>query len=157
MNADRLRIAIFLIVIAFSTSVLSAAIATSASNVDGISIDVTAVERKGNVLTVKWAVKNSGSKTATVQFSLTGEKVTTYLVDEESGTKYYALTDKEGNVLATEHEYVSSSHGISDYLTAGSTNRYWAKFPAPPAAVKAINIMFTEAEPVEEAPITDKK
>src|SRR5688500_7104427 len=81
MNADRLRIAIFLIVIAFSTSILSAAIATSASNVDGVTIDVTAVERKGSVLTVKWAVKNSGDKTATVQFSLTGEKVTTYLVD----------------------------------------------------------------------------
>ena len=157
MNADRLRLAIFLIVIAFSTSILSAAIATSASNVDGVTIDVTAVERKGNVLTVKWAVKNSGSKTATVQYSLTGDKVTTYLVDEESGTKYYALTDKEGNVLATEHEYTGSSFGISQYVEAGETKRFWAKFPAPPAAVKTINIMFTQAEPVEEAPITDKK
>ena len=157
MNADRLRIAIFLIVIAFSTSILSAAIATSASNVDGVNIDVTAVDRKGSVLTVKWAVKNSSAKTATVQFSLTGDKVTTYLVDEESGTKYYALTDKEGNVLATEHEWVSSSYGISEYVAAGETKRFWAKFPAPPAAVKAINIIFTEAEPVEEAPITDKK
>ena len=157
MNADRLRLAIFLIVIAFSTSILSAAIATSASNVDGVTIDVTAVDRKGSVLTVKWAVKNSGSKTATVYYSLTGDKVTTYLVDEESGTKYYALTDKEGHGLATEHDYISSAYGISEYVEAGETKRFWAKFPAPPAAVKAINIMFTDAEPVEEAPITDKK
>ncbi|HVS30998.1 MAG TPA: hypothetical protein VMS98_06040 [Thermoanaerobaculia bacterium] len=157
MNADRLRLAIFLIVIAFSTSILSAAIATSAMNIDGVNIDVTAVERKGSVLTLKFAVKNSGTKTATVQFALTGDKVTTYLVDEESGTKYYVLTDKEGNSLATEHDYTGSSYGISEYVEAGATKRFWAKFPAPPAAVKTINIMFSQAEPVEDAPITDKK
>lgn len=157
MNADRLRLAIFLIVIAFSTSILSAAIATSAMNIDGVNIDVTAVERKGSVLTLKFAVKNSGTKTATVQFGLTGDKVTTYLVDEESGTKYYVLTDKEGNSLASEHDYAGSSYGISEYVEPGQTKRFWAKFPAPPAAVKTINIMFSQAEPVEDAPITDKK
>jgi hypothetical protein len=109
------------------------------------------------VLTIKWAVKNSGSKAAEVQFSLTGELVTTYLVDEESGTKYYALTDKEGHVLATEHAYTGSSHGISEEIDAGQTKRFWAKFPAPPAAVKTINILFTNAEPVESVAITDKK
>jgi hypothetical protein len=158
MTANRIRLAIFFIIVAFSASATFAAgIAQSASNVAGLNIDVTAVERKGSVLTIKWAVTNSGSKTATAQFSLTGELVTTYLVDEENGTKYYALTDKEGHVLATEHAYTGSSHGISQYIEAGATKRFWAKFPAPPAAVKTINILFTEAEPVEDVPITDKK
>jgi len=157
MTANRVRIAIFLIIVAFSTAALNAGVAQSASNVAGLNIDVTAVERKGNVLTIKWAVKNSGEKTATATFSLAGDKVTTYVVDEESGTKYYALTDKEGNVLATEHDYTGSSHGISEYINAGETKRFWAKFPAPPAAVKTINILFTEAEPVESVAITEKK
>ena len=49
-------------------------------------------------------MRHSGEKTASVAFALTGQEVTTYLVDEENGTKYFVLTDKEGKVLATENE-----------------------------------------------------
>jgi hypothetical protein len=131
-------------------------IASGPTNWNGVTIDLMSVERKGSVLTVKWAVKSAAAKTETVQFGLTGNRKSTYLVDEESGTKYYALTDKEGNVLASEHEYTSDSYGISDYLEAGATNRYWAKFPAPPAAVKSINIFFSNSDPFEGVAITDK-
>ena len=131
-------------------------IASGSTNWPGITIDLMSVERKGSILTVKWAVKSAAAKTDTVQFQLTGAKKTTYVLDEESGTKYYALTDKEGNVLASEHEYTGDGHGISDYLEAGATNRYWAKFPAPPAEVKSINVFFTNSEPFEGVPITDK-
>ena len=132
-------------------------IASGATNWNGVTIDLMAVERKGSVLTVKWAVKNGGSKQEQVQFALTGKHQTTYLVDEESGTKYYALTDKEKNTLASEHSYIGSdAYGIQNYLEAGATNRYWAKFPAPPAAVKSINIFFSNSDPFEGVAITDK-
>ena len=158
MTANRLRLAVFFVIVAFSAQLFAAGIAQSASNVDGINIDVLSLERKGNVLTLKWAVTNSGEKSANVDFALTGSsRVSTYLVDEDSGTKYYALTDKEGNVLASEHEYTGGPYGISETIPAGQTKRFWAKFPAPPAAVKTINIFFTEAEPVEDVAITDKK
>ena len=130
-------------------------LATGPTNWPNVTLDLMSVERKGSVLTVKWAVKSTAPKTETVQFQLTGEKKTTYVLDEESGTKYYALTDKEGNVLASEHEYTGSSNGISDYLEPGATNRYWAKFPAPPAAVKSINLFFTNSDPFEGVAITD--
>jgi hypothetical protein len=131
-------------------------IASGPTNWDGVTVDLMSVERKGQVLTVKWAVKSAGAKTETVQFGLAGNKKGTYVLDEESGTKYYALTDKEGNVLASEHEYTGDGYGISDYLEAGATNRYWAKFPAPPPAVKSINIFFTNSDPFEGVAITDK-
>jgi hypothetical protein len=134
-----------------------APIASGSSNEEGVTLDVTHLERKGSVLTIKWAVRNSGSKQATVQYALTGDKPTSYIVDEESGTKYFALTDKEGQVLATEHEYTGSSFGISEYLEAGATKRFWAKFPAPPAAVKTLTLIFTNTEPLEDVPITDKQ
>src|SRR5215213_3766902 len=118
MTANRVRVAIFLLIVAFSASSVSAGLAQSASNVAGLAIDVTSVERKGNVLTVKWAVANSGARSASVHFALSGERTTTYLVDEESGTKYYALTDKEGHLLATEHEYTGSSYGINESIDA---------------------------------------
>jgi hypothetical protein len=34
--------------------------------------------------------------------------------------------------------------------------RFWAKFPAPPPAVKTINVHFTASEPFESVAITDK-
>jgi hypothetical protein len=131
-------------------------LATGPTNWPGVTIDLMSVERKGSVLTVKWAVKSAAAKTETVQFELTGKPQTTYLLDEESGTKYYALTDKEGNTLASEHAYAGGAYGISDYLEAGATNRYWAKFPAPPPAVKTINVFFTNSDPFEGVAITDK-
>jgi hypothetical protein len=131
-------------------------LASGPTNWPGVTIDLMSVERKGSVLTVKWQVKSTAAKTDSIHFQLTGKPQSTYLVDEESGTKYYALTDKEGNTLASEHVYADGAFGISDYIQPGGTNRYWAKFPAPPAAVKTINIFFTNSDPFEGVAITDK-
>jgi hypothetical protein len=126
------------------------------TNWNGIGLDLMAVERKGSVLTVKWAARNSSSQQASLNFSLAGRDVTTYVVDEENGTKYFVLTDKEGKALATEHEWTGDSYGISEYVEAGGSKRFWAKFPAPPAAVKTLTLIFSNTEPLEEVPITDK-
>jgi hypothetical protein len=132
-------------------------LATAASNVAGLEVDLTSLERKGSVLTVKWAVRNTGTAKVRVQFLLTGQQVTTYLVDEENGTKYFALTDSEGSTLASEHVYIgSNTHGIDDEVEAGATKRFWAKFPAPPPEVHEVSVFFTEAEPIEGVAITDK-
>jgi hypothetical protein len=132
-------------------------LASAPTNWDGISIDLMSVERKGSILTVKWAVKNAGAKPARPQFGLTGRDQTTYLLDEESGTKYYALTDKEKNTLASEHSYIGAdTYGIDGHVEPGGSARYWAKFPAPPPAVKTINVFFSKTEPFEGIAITDK-
>lgn len=132
-------------------------LASVATNWDGIEIDLMSVERKGSVLTVKWAVRNTGAETARPGFSMLGNGASTYLVDEENGTKYYALTDKEGHLLASMHEYTGSNrHGITEKIDPGTTKRYWAKFPAPPPEVEEIGVFFTETEPLEGIAITDR-
>jgi len=132
-------------------------LATGPPNWDGVTIDLMSVERKGSVLTVKWAVRNQGAKQADVRFFMTGKTQSTYVLDEESGTKYYALTDKEKNTLASEHEYIGGdAYGISEIVAPGATYRYWVKYPAPPPAVKTINIFFTNSDPFEGVAITDK-
>jgi hypothetical protein len=132
-------------------------IATGPTNWEGVTIDLMSVERKGSVLTVKWAMRNAGAKPAGVQIGLTGRSQSTYLLDEESGTKYYALTDKEKNTLASEHAYIGAdTYGISGNIEPGATARYWVKYPAPPAAVKSINLFFTNSDPFEGVAITDK-
>ncbi|MBK5260611.1 MAG: hypothetical protein JJE51_13550 [Thermoanaerobaculia bacterium] len=152
------RYALLFLAIVIALPLVAAPLGTSDMNAAGLSLDLNSVERKGNVLTVKWAVKNSGAENARVNFGLSGRLITTYLVDEENGTKYYSLTDKEGNNLASEHVYIGSdTFGIEDYLKAGETKKYWGKFPAPPPAVKSINIILTDAEPFEGIVITEKK
>ncbi len=83
---------------------LAANLGSAPMNVDdGYIVELLSVERKGSVLTVKWALRNDGQESPTVTFKLAGKDATSYVVDEESGTKYFALTDKEGQLLANDH------------------------------------------------------
>ena len=133
-------------------------IATNATNWgEGVLVDLMSVERKGSILTVKWAVRNTGSKAAHLKLGMVGRDQTTYAVDEDSGTKYYVLTDKEKHALASEHTYVGGdTYGIDDSIEPGATSRYWMKLPAPPPAVKTISIFVTKVEPFESVAIADR-
>ena len=146
----RLTAVVFAFTLAFP--LLAANLGSAPMNVEGLTLDLLSVERKGSVLTVKFAIRNDGKDSKTVTIKLAGKDATSYVLDEESGTKYYALTDKEGHLLATEHEY----GGIWESFSPGQTKRFWAKFPAPPPGVKAINVLFSETEPFEGIAITDK-
>lgn len=146
------RFTVVSFVLALALPLAAANLGSSPMNVDGLTIDLLSVERKGSVVTVKWAVRNAGKSSQSAEFKLEGKSATSYLVDEENGTKYFALTDKEGQLLATEHEY----GGIWESVDPGETKRFWAKFPAPPPAVKSINVLFSKADPFESIAITDK-
>jgi hypothetical protein len=78
-------------------------------------------------------------------------------VDEENGTKYYVLTDQEGNPLASEGDYVSpGTYGIMRKLQPGSSLRVWMKLPAPPPEVKSVSLFLNETEQIEDLAITEK-
>ncbi len=146
---------------AVAAPALSLPIGSAETNTRGITLDLVSLERKGGVLTVKWAIRNTetdASKGKTlVEFGYQGEKARTYLVDEESGTKYFVLTDKEGKSVASMHEGIGGGvYGIYENVEPGGIRRYWAKFPAPPPAVKELTVLFDGTEPFESAPITDK-
>jgi hypothetical protein len=114
------------------------------------------VVRKRSVLTVKWAAVNQGNSEQKIFFGFRGKNVC-YAVDEESGTKYYVLSDKEGNPLAPANDWVDSDTGGSvRKLEPGATARFWMKLPAPPPEVTEISLFLNETEPLEDMPITDK-
>jgi hypothetical protein len=132
-------------------------IQSAETNWNGVALDLMTVERKGSVLTVKWAVRNHSAGGANVTFALAGHGVTTYAVDEEHGAKYYVLADKEGHSLASEHVFIDSEgFGINQSVAAGESKRFWMKLPAPPPAVKKLTLFFTKTEPFEDVPITEK-
>ena len=165
MNTTAIRAAVCAVLLGTPATVARAQapapakpMATNATNWgEGVLADLISVERKGSILTVKWAVRNTGSKQATLKFGLVGRDQTTYAVDEDSGTKYYVLTDKEKHALASEHSYVGSdTYGIEESVEPGATARFWMKLPAPPPAVKAISIFLSKVEPFESVAIADK-
>jgi len=131
-------------------------IATGETNWEGVAIKVMSVVRKNNVLTVKFAAVNEGDAQQTVWFGFTRTDVC-YAVDEGSGTKYYVLTDKEGNPLAPANDFIDiNKAGLKRPLPPGKTLRVWMKYPAPPPEVKTITLFLNETEPIEDVPITDK-
>lgn len=131
-------------------------VATAYTNWDDVSLALMVVERKGNVLTIKWAVRNEGEEQQEVKFSLTRAAARTFAVDEENGTKYFVLTDEQGNCLASECVYLGQTEGIAETVDAGKTRRFWMKLPAPPPEVTSLTLFFDETEPLEDVPITDK-
>lgn len=130
-------------------------LASAYTNWDDVSLDLMAVERRGNVLTVKWAVHNEGDSNVDVGFALKGN-AGSYVVDEESGTKFFVLTDKEGACLASQSAYVGSNQtGITGRIEPGKTKRYWMKLPAPAPEVKEVTVFFDGTEPLEGIAIKD--
>ncbi len=152
-----LRVPLVLVLLAPALAAGEEPIATAASNVEGLELHLMSVERKNNILTVKWAVANGSDGAQRYAAMLTGKQVSTYALDEENGVKYYVLTDQEGNSVASQHTYVQSdTYGISENLEPKKTYRFWMKLPAPPPEVKAVSLFFTGAEPIENVAIADK-
>jgi hypothetical protein len=160
MSNPQSKVAALLVVIGTlwlcpSPGIAADAIATADTNWEGVTVDVVSVARKGNVLTVKFAAVNNGSETQQVAFGFTGNNVC-YAVDEESGTKYYVLTDQENNPVASAKDWMpNSTHGINREVQPGKTLRVWMKLPAPPPEVSSISLFLNETDPLEDVPITD--
>lgn len=146
----------------FATALLSPAveaaepIATAETNWEDVTVDVVSVTRKGNVLTVKFSAVNNGGSKQQVAFGFKGNDVC-YAVDEESGTKYYVLTDEEGNPVASAKDWMpNSTHGINREVEPGKSLRVWMKLPAPPPEIASISLFLNETDPIEDVPITEK-
>ena len=127
------------------------------STMPGTELDVLAVDRKENVLTVKWAVRNDRDEPLSGQFGLTGRNPHTFVRDEKNGKSYYVLQDERSRTLASQHTYLGAdTYGIGVELAPRSTGRYWMKFAAPPLEVETVTLFFDAAdEPLEDLSIRD--
>jgi hypothetical protein len=119
------------------------AIATRATNWQGIVADVMEFRRTGKTLT------------ATIRLRCLDEcglvesrDYSTYVLDESGGKKYAVLKDEQDNGIAGGFGTVAMSKGEERTL--------WAKFPAPPPDVTSASLVFTATEPFEGLPIQDR-
>ena len=148
---------VVVLIVMFTAGAVPAAepLESAETNWDGITVHLMSLVRKGSVLTVKFSAVNEGTERQDVAFGFAGKNVC-YAVDEESGSKYYVLTDKEGNPVASAKDWLPGAVGINRGLEPGKSLRVWMKLPAPPPEVTTISLFLNETDPIEDVPITDK-
>ena len=124
-------------------------LASSETNWGGVVAEVTEFRRKGNTLTAKVRLRNTGQEQATVEVRF--DEV--YLMDAANARKYEALRDERGTYIA------SLRSGFGDrwyeYIEPGEQNLIWVKFPAPPPEVTAVPLQVPQVPPFEDLPIQD--
>lgn len=117
----------------------------------GIVIELTEFKRKGDVITARARIKNSGNKDPEVYIYFNG----VYLLDPDGQKKYQVLKDKDGNYIASA--YISGSPREYFYarLKPQESALFWAKFAAPPAGTKTATLVLApQVPPFEDVPIS---
>jgi hypothetical protein len=122
-------------------------IQTQETNTQGVVADLTECKRKDGVLTVKVGFRNTSGGTVTFYTSPLDNYDKSYFTADNK--KYFILTDSEKQPLSGKTEGNVS-------LNPGQTFHWWAKFPAPPAPVKSVNLLTSVASPFDDVPISDQ-
>jgi hypothetical protein len=121
------------------------------TNVAGVVAEFTECKRKDGVLTVQIRLRNTGTKPVTLYPVTNGNYDAYYVIAEDK--KYFVLRDENKTPLSPT---VNPSGSIYVSLAPEGTWLWWAKYPAPPAAVKAINYITSVAGPFDDIPISDQ-
>ena len=116
-------------------------------DISGISVELTAVQKTGDTIMVRFKYINGGDKTTGMIYNQVGGQIEDkiYYVDAKNKKKYLVIRDTENHPLA------SALHDLE--VNAGETKGCWAKFPAPPADVTAISVYIPGAPPFENVPL----
>ena len=136
-----------------ATAPSSAPLAMRELDVEGVVAEVIESVRKGDVLTVRVRLRNTGTKPAKVMLARGGVSYhnANYLVAGD--TKYEIMRDTAGNVIATPRD---GGGWLEPTIRAKSTFSWWAKYPAPPASEKSYTLYLNVGPPIEDVPIIDK-
>jgi hypothetical protein len=122
-------------------------IQTQETNTQSVVADLTECKRKDGVLTVKFGFRNtSGGRVGFYTDPLADYDKLYFIADNK---KYFVLTDSEKQPL-----WGKTEGNVS--LNPGQSWHWWAKFPAPPAAVKSINLLTPVASPFDDVSVSDQ-
>jgi len=126
------------------TAAAAEPLASQETNTDGIMAEVTECRRKEGVLNIRVRFKNTGDEDKQVYVDGSGYD-NTYLTAEKK--KYLVLKDSQNKPLA------SPTYNIG--VKKGGSYVWWAKYPAPPDAVKKVTFYSQAAPPIGDIPIQD--
>ncbi len=121
------------------------------TNVVGVIAQITECARENGVLSIRLLLRNTTSQGKHVDLLRNRNYDDYYL--SAAGTKYRILKDTDGTYLTPG---ASMFGGLGIDLDPGGQYNWWARFPAPPASVKAVSLYTPIAPPFDEIPVTDK-
>jgi len=117
-------------------------------DISGMSVELTAVQKTGDTIMVRFKYINGGDKNITLYMKVGGQlEDKIYYVDAKNKKKYLVIRDTENHPLA------SALHDLT--VDPGETKGCWAKFPAPPSDVTAISVYIPGAPPFENVPLAE--
>ena len=124
------------------------AIATADGEVSGTRIEITELSRtSGETLTLKFRIVNDSDANVNPYDLMQHEDVReVHLIDASGKKKYLVIKDSDGKCVC--------STGLSSALGTGKSINLWARFPAPPAELKEISVVFPHFIPAD-APIAE--
>ena len=122
---------------------------TGDTNVAGFVAEVTDCSRKDGVLSVKIRFRNTAAEKKALHLINARDYDKFYLT--AASKKYFILKDSEGTHLTPQ---ASGFGDLSVNVEAGGQYTWWAKYPAPPADVKAVTIYTPVAPPLEDVPVS---
>jgi hypothetical protein len=129
----------------------SAALKSGDTNLAGVTADVTECARKDGVLSVRVRFRNTSSEKKNLRLIDARNYEKYYLT--AANKKYFILKDSEGTYLTPEANGFGT---LGMDMEPGGQYTWWAKYPAPPADVKAVTLYTFVAPPLEDIPVSDK-
>lgn len=128
------------------------ALPTQDTHTAGVVAEITEATRKQGVLSVKIRLRNTSSKEARIDvLGYMGRYPQYYVVADAK--KYFILHDSEKVPLASSSDQAGF---LRADISPGGTWTWWAKYPAPPAAVKTMSYYTPIAPPFDDVPIADR-
>jgi len=127
------------------------ALKTEGTNISGVVAEVSECARKDGVLSVK--VRFRSTLQQAKNFNLIENRNYEKYYVTAANKKYFILKDSEGTYLTPQASNVGS---LSVRLDPGGQYIWWAKYPAPPAEVKAVTLFTPVAPPIEDIPVSDR-
>lgn len=121
------------------------------TNTAGVVAEIVEVKRKEGVLTVQLRYTNTGAKAVSF-YALTGGKYDSYYVTAED-KKYLMLRDEDKSTLSPQ---VNPAGDVYVSLQPQGSYLWWAKYPAPPAAVKKVSYHTPVTAPFDDLSIRDE-
>jgi hypothetical protein len=129
----------------------SAALKTEDTNIAGVVADVTECARKDGVLSVKVRFRNTSGEKKQLNLIENRDYVKFYVT--AASKKYFILKDTEGTYLTPQ---ASGFGSLGVGLEPGGQYTWWAKYPAPPAEVKAVTLYTSVSAPLENISVSDQ-
>ena len=134
-----------------SAAQVAAPLKTQETNATGIVAEFMECRRSEGVLTVRVRLRNTGAAKVDVDV-ISARNYDAFYVTADA-KKYLVLRDSEGTPLAVA---ANSFGGVTASIAKGGTWTWWAKYPAPPAAVTKITYMSPIMAPFEDVPISNQ-